>query len=177
MRTDVLIKHQRRKTLALKVTPQGLVALIPNGLPATSPRVQHFIETGLRKLQDLRGLADLGGLMTPDDLRARVDAWARQVGVRVRRVQIRAMRNKWASYSTGGTLTLNADVLALPPDLTDYVICHDLLHVKVPDHGKGFRALLGCYLPDWRKRELALAGWSTLTAQPPSESHPAPSAP
>ena len=98
--------------------------------------------------------------MTRDDLRARVDAWARRVGVRVRRVQIRAMRTKWASYSTSGTLTLNADVLRLPPDLVDYVICHDLLHLRVPDHGKGFRALLGCYLPDWRKLELALAGWS-----------------
>lgn len=99
--------------------------------------------------------------MTRDDLRARVDAWAKHIGVRVLRVQIRAMRTKWASYSTSGTLTLNTDVLALPPDLADYVICHDLLHVKVPDHGKGFQALLGCYLPDWRKRELALAGWPT----------------
>jgi len=161
MRTDVRIQHERRKTLALKATPQGFVALIPCGLPADSPRVRHFIETGQRKLPDLRGLADLGSPMTPDDLRARVEAWAKRIGVRVQRVQIRAMRTKWASYSTSGTLTLNADVLRLPPALADYVICHDLLHVKVPDHGKGFRALLGCYLPDWRKRELALAGWSS----------------
>jgi predicted metal-dependent hydrolase len=74
--------------------------------------------------------------------------WAERLGVQVRRVQIRAMRTKWASCSTNGTLTLNADVLKLPPDLVDYVLCHDLLHLKLPDHGKGFRASIGCYLPD-----------------------------
>ena len=47
----------------------------------------------------------------------------------------------------------------LPPDLVDYVLCHDLLHLRVPDHSKGFRVMMGCYIPDWRKRELALAGW------------------
>jgi predicted metal-dependent hydrolase len=40
---------------------------------------------------------------------------------------------------------LNADVLSLPPDLVDYVICHDLLHLKIPDHGKGFQAMMGSY--------------------------------
>ena len=82
--------------------------------------------------------------------------------MQVRRVQIRAMRNKWASCSSSGTLTLNADVLRLPLDLVDYVLCHDLLHLKIPDHGKGFQAMMGCYLPNWRERELALARWMIL---------------
>lgn len=158
MKTDVRIQHERRKTLALKSTPKGWVALIPNGLAADSPRVKRFIEAGLSKLPDFRGLADLGSL-TASELRARAGVWAERLGVQVRRVQIRAMRNKWASCSSNGTLTLNTDVLSLPLDLVDYVLCHDLLHLRVPDHGKGFRAMMGCYLPDWRRREMALAGW------------------
>jgi len=159
MKPDVVVKHQRRKTLALKVTPMGFIAVIPVGLSADSNRVQRFIETGLRKL-DFGSLPDFPSL-SPDDLRARVDAWAKHIGVRVRRVQIRAMNSKWASCSANGTLTLNADVLELPPDLVDYVLCHDLLHLKLPDHGKGFRAMMGSYLPGWRKRELELAKWLT----------------
>lgn len=160
MKPDVVVKHQRRKTLALRATPKGLVALVPCGLSADGPRVRRFIETGLRKL-DANGFEDHGRLMTVDALRARVNVWAERIGVQVHRVQIRAMRNKWASCSTGGTLTLNADVLKLPPDLVDYVLCHDLLHLKIPDHGKGFRAMMGSYLTGWRKRELKLAQWLT----------------
>ena len=155
MKTDVRIQHERRKTLALKSTPKGLVALIPNGLPADSLRVKHFIETGLRKL-DVAGFEG-GQPITAGELHARVDVWAERLGVQVRRVQIRAMRTKWASCSTNGALTLNIDVLRLSPDLVDYVLCHDLLHLKIPDHGKGFRAMMGSYLPNWRERERALA--------------------
>ena len=68
------------------------------------------------------------------------------------------MRSKWASCSSHGDITLNADLLYLPLDLVDYVLCHDLLHLKIPNHGKGFQAMMGCYLPDWRERAMRLAG-------------------
>jgi predicted metal-dependent hydrolase len=74
-------------------------------------------------------------------------------------LQIRKMRTKWASCSSQGTLTLAADLLSLPRDLAEYVICHDLVHLKIPDHGKGFRALMNGYMPDWREREPRLAAW------------------
>jgi predicted metal-dependent hydrolase len=36
--------------------------------------------------------------------------------------------------------------------LLDYIICHELIHLKIPDHGKSFRTLIGNQIPDWRKR-------------------------
>jgi predicted metal-dependent hydrolase len=54
---------------------------------------------------------------------------------------------------------LSADRLTLPRDLVDYVICHDLVHLKIPDHGPGFRALMGCHMPDWQERRQRLARW------------------
>ena len=41
----------------------------------------------------------------------------------------------------------------------EYVICHELVHLRVPEHGKGWQALMGVYLPGWRERERRLAGW------------------
>jgi hypothetical protein len=110
--------------------------------------------------------------MMLDALHARVDEWSRRLGVKVHRVQVRPMRNKWASCSSNGVLTLNADLLHLPLDLVDYVLCHDLLHLKIPNHGKGFRSMMGCYVPDWHEREMRLAGW--MIARPvflPGESN------
>jgi predicted metal-dependent hydrolase len=74
----------------------------------------------------------------------------------VKRVQLRAMRNKWGSISTAGTLTLASDLLDMPRRLVEYVICHELLHLKVPTHNRVYRLLLSSYIPGWREREQEL---------------------
>jgi len=66
------------------------------------------------------------------------------------------MRRKWASLSSKGTLTLAQDLLTLPQDLVEYVICHELLHQRFPDHSRGFQAMLSAWLPDWQARERRL---------------------
>ena len=78
--------------------------------------------------------------------------WSQRIHVRVARTQIRTMRNKWGSISTAGTLTLAADLLSLPPDLCEYIIVHELLHLTFPDHRKGWQVSMGIHLPDWRRR-------------------------
>ncbi len=158
MEADVRYRHQERQSLALEVRPEGLVALLPLGVPADSPEVQRFVKAGLAKLprpEPVPSEARLGA----DEIRELVDAWAARIGVAVSRVQIRAMRRKWASCSSLGTLTLSDDLLHLPQDLVEYVVCHELMHLRVPGHGQGWQALMGAYLPDWRARERRLAGW------------------
>jgi predicted metal-dependent hydrolase len=93
---------------------------------------------------------------------ALVEDWAGRLGVQVKRVQLRAMRNKWGSISTAGTLTLTRDLLDMPHRLVEYVICHELLHLRVPTHNRDYRLLLSCYIPDWREREQELGNWVLL---------------
>jgi predicted metal-dependent hydrolase len=71
-----------------------------------------------------------------DQFKARVREWADKLGVRVRSLAVRPMRNKWASCSTAGNLNFSDDLLALDRELADYVIVHELLHFYVPNHGK-----------------------------------------
>jgi hypothetical protein len=155
MKGEIRIQKQNRKSLTMKVTPGGIVVLIPRELDAESPPVQDFIEAGLRKIRELPSAAPSERL-TVTDLHGRVETWSERIGVQIKRVQIRTMRNKWASCSTSGTLTLSTDLVQLPLDLVDYIICHELVHLRVPAHGKGFRALMGCYIPDWEDRERSL---------------------
>ncbi len=164
MKRNVRIQQENRKSLAMKVVPGGVVVLIPQGLDPDSPRVQSFIEAGLQRLP-LPAPVALSEPLTPEELRGLVSTWSERIGVQIKRVQIRAMRNKWASCSTNGTLTLSADLLRIPRDLVDYVVCHELVHLKIPHHGKGFRALMGCYMPDWREREHSLASWVAGSSQ------------
>ncbi len=162
--SPVKIISQNRQTLAMRVTPAGIEVLIPADLDADSPRVQAFVKAGLQKLKPPRPVAPSHRLR-PEDLKALVAAWSERIGVKIKRVQVRAMRNKWASCSTNGTLTLSTDLKELPIDLVDYVICHELVHLRVPDHGKGFRALMSCYMSDWEEREHRLARWIASAAK------------
>jgi len=79
-------------------------------------------------------------------LKEEVWRWARKIGVSPKEVHVRKMRRKWASCSSKGRLTFSYDLLAQPEDFRDYVIVHELLHLKYPNHGKMFKALLKMYL-------------------------------
>lgn len=57
-------------------------------------------------------------------------------------VSIKNNRSNWGSCSTRGNINLNLRLMAVPEPLRDYVILHELSHLKHPDHGPGFHALL-----------------------------------
>ena len=87
------------------------------------------------------------------DLKNAVSQWADRIGVKVREIHLRQMQRKWASISTNGRLTLNADLLSLPEALAEFVIVHELVHLLVPNHGKLFKSFMSAYLPDWEERQ------------------------
>ncbi len=88
-----------------------------------------------------------------EQFKARVFEWADKLGVKVRSLTVRPMRNKWASCSTAGNLNFNAELLDLEPDLADYVIVHELLHFSVPNHGKLWKSLMRVHLGDFEGLE------------------------
>ena len=111
--------------------------------------------------QGRNGQADDGSAepLSKSDILALVEQWAARLAVTVKRVQLRRMRRKWGSISTAGTLTLADDLLRLPAPLVEYVICHELLHLRVPQHNRLYYLLLEQHIPDWRQRERGLARW------------------
>ncbi len=58
---------------------------------------------------------------------------------------------KWASCSTKGTVTFSKSLLTQPQGFQTYVIVHELLHLKVPNHGKLFKSLLSAHVPNWAR--------------------------
>ncbi len=81
-----------------------------------------------------------------DVFRAEVSAWARRIGVEPKAVHIRPMSRKWGSCSTNGRITFNTELLSKPAASRRRVIVEELLHLKVPNHGKLFKSLLRAYL-------------------------------
>jgi predicted metal-dependent hydrolase len=65
------------------------------------------------------------------------------------------MRRKWGSCSSAGSVTLAADLALQDECFQDYVIVHELLHLRYPGHGRLFKALMSAYVPGWRELESA----------------------
>jgi len=80
--------------------------------------------------------------------KAEVRAWARRIGVEPKEIHIRPMKHKWASCSSKGRLTFDQELLRQPAAFRAEAIVHELLHLKVPNHGKLFRALLKAHLAE-----------------------------
>jgi predicted metal-dependent hydrolase len=84
-------------------------------------------------------------------LRQRAMTWAVKLRVNPRVIRVQDMRSKWGSCSYLGTVTLAYDLIRQAAQFQDYVIVHELLHLRVPNHGRLFKALLTAYVPAWRK--------------------------
>ncbi len=87
-------------------------------------------------------------------IRGRVEHWAQRLNVRPRLVRVQRMTRKWGSCSTSGIVTLAADLADQDTDFQNFVIAHELLHLRVPNHGKLFKALMTAHLPDWKRYDV-----------------------
>jgi len=92
-----------------------------------------------------------------EEFKERVIHWAKKIGVEVRIISIRAMKNKWASFTKASHLLIfNADLLYMDKKIGDYVIVHELLHFSVPNHGRLWKSLMRAHLGDYELLEAKL---------------------
>ncbi|MBO4428195.1 MAG: M48 family metallopeptidase [Bacteroidales bacterium] len=78
------------------------------------------------------------------------------------RVAIKHNVSNWGSCSTKGNINLNLNLMRLPDELRDYVIIHELCHLRHMNHGPEFHALLEALCPDHLALRKALKGWKLI---------------
>ncbi len=76
---------------------------------------------------------------------------AAQYGFAVNKVSIRNQKTRWGSCSSVNNISLNIKLAALPRDLVHYVLCHELVHTRIKNHGPQFWQELEKYVPNARK--------------------------
>ena len=86
-----------------------------------------------------------------DEFKSRVLEWASRLGIEIRSLSVRPMRNKWASCSLQGNLNFNTELVVLDREIGDYVIVHELLHFFVPNHGRLWKSLMRVHLGEYEQ--------------------------
>jgi predicted metal-dependent hydrolase len=84
-------------------------------------------------------------------LPARLEALAKKHNLGPKKVRISSARTRWGSCSTSGTISLTWRLVMAPPEVIDYVIVHELAHIKHPNHSKDFWDTVAALMPDYKK--------------------------
>ena len=77
---------------------------------------------------------------------------AERIGVEYRRIRIGGQRTLWGSCSRRGTISFNWRLVLAPPEVLDYVVVHELCHLRVPNHSRQFWAIVEQHRPHWRQQ-------------------------
>lgn len=111
-------------------------------------RPQAGASSDVRELVEAR-LREMAAAELPE----RCLALARDHGETVTRVSVRNQRSRWGSCSTAGTVALNWRLIQMPASVCDYVILHELMHLRQPNHSRAFWREVAGVCSHWRESE------------------------
>lgn len=154
------VRHRRARRYVLRVDEDGRVRVtIPRGgsrreADAFAVRNRAWIDQ-----QRARVSSALPEGVNRDALRRRaarelpplLDARATELGLTVARVTIRNQRARWGSCGRDGHITLNWRLVLMPDWVRDYVIVHELMHLRRMDHSPAYWRLVAAECPDYRR--------------------------
>ncbi len=92
-----------------------------------------------------------------EEIASRIPAWEETTDLHPTGFSIRDMHTRWGSCNTQtGKIWFSLMLSEKPIEQIDYVILHELWHLRVPNHSADFKALMDVYMPDWRERKKKL---------------------
>lgn len=164
-----LKRSRRAKRLTLRVVPGGeVVVTAPPQTPERTIsgfvyRNAEWIRHAVARTAHLKPLPVAGRrdyLAHKESARAfiteRVRAWSVRLGYEAGRIAIKDTARSWGSCSRAGNLNFTYKLLFIPNELADYVVVHELCHIKEANHSPHFWALVEAALPDYRERRREL---------------------
>jgi predicted metal-dependent hydrolase len=180
-----LRRSKRARKWRIEITPRGPRMTVPPGMSkrdvdAVLELHRGWIESELSQRAPVLGLAGSG--LTEEEGRAIVAERAAEIatreaeaiGVSFKRIAIRDQRTRWGSCSTTGTLSFNWRLALAPPAVLDYIVVHEVCHLREHNHSPRFWALVAERRPGHRTQShwLSRHGHELQAYEAAPEPHP-----
>lgn len=94
------------------------------------------------------------------DFARRLEIFSAKLGVALPKLLLSNARTRWGSCNSKKEIRLNWRLLQAPPHIINYVICHELAHLKEMNHSARFWAVVASIYPDYKTAEKELKAWS-----------------
>ena len=169
--TDVEIIRSKRKSMEIQICPDGHLRVrapyfttdteicdflreksnwISKHRAIVKERRRREQETDWHRLsaQEIKELADEAIRILPQ----KVQRFAEKIGVDYGRITIRNQKTRWGSCSGKGNLNFNCLLMLTPDDVQDYVVIHELCHLKQMNHSSKFWAEVEHMMPDYKQK-------------------------
>ena len=88
-----------------------------------------------------------------DDAKRMIKHYAEMLGVKYKGLRTNAAPKLWGSCTKQGIIALNWHLIAAPKAVLEYVVLHEICHLKIRNHSKEFWTLLSSYMPDFQDRK------------------------
>ena len=151
-----LRKSARSSRMSLRVHPvKGVSVVVPYLVPFAAARLffearrQWVLETMAKQRERCKDVhipteeeVKVLRLRAKAELPQRLATLAETYGFEYKKVTIKHNSSNWGSCSSKGNINLNLSIMRLPSVLQDYVLLHELCHLRHQDHGHGFHLLL-----------------------------------
>ena len=169
-KTHIEVIRSKRKTLAIEIRPDmRVVVRAPEKIPQNEimkfvEEKQNLIKKHLVQMYfkaeeikkqkkepaltnvDIEKLCQKALSVIPD----KVKYYAEIMGVTYGRITIRNQKTRWGSCSSKGNLNFNCLLMLMPDKVLDYVVVHELCHLKQMNHSKKFWMEVERYMPDYK---------------------------
>ena len=164
--TDYTLIRARRRTMSLQLDREGkAVVRAPYGVK--KEYIDRFVAAHEGWLERARAKQAARRLAHPEPTDAerkaliarakeylpmRVDYWSNIMGLTPAGLKITSARTRFGSCSGKNSICFSWRLMLYPPEAIDYVIVHELAHIRHHNHSPAFYALIEQYLPDWKTR-------------------------
>jgi len=145
-----IIKSKRRKTSEVRVDGKGVEVHTP--ITKKDSEIQEIVNTKKQwifkkqlEFADRTKKQFKTSTKTPEYLEKRTWKLAEKIGVKPKKVVVKNLKSRWGSAGKTGTITLNQVLIDTPPRIIDYVIIHELCHLKIQGHSNMFWNLLSTH--------------------------------
>jgi hypothetical protein len=161
------VHHRKVKYARLEIKNEELHLIVPPGVKDYQKLINKHEEWIYRKLSRISMLKTEAMGKKLDFSRSdetfrklvqhQVNKISQDMEVEVNRVSFRKMKTRWGSCSSAGNITINRRLAYLPESLIEYVVHHELCHLKIRNHNREYWDLISLKYPDYEKYENELS--------------------